>query len=98
MRLSALVVGLALLPATAHAGGTVTFGTGSLIIPMDTTYQDSGMLKAYGLVQRLLEANVPVSWVIEPTKAHGGVDFTASATDHQSGAAIAAHGYRGGPF
>lgn len=74
------------------------FASGSLVIPMDTTYQDSGTLKAFGLVYELLRANVPVHWAIEPGKAQGGVDFTASGKDVGTGAAITNHGYRAGPF
>ena len=74
------------------------FQPGSLIIPMDTTFQDSGMLASYGLVYELLRNGVEVDWTIEPGKAYGGVDFTASATDVRSSAIIAAHGYSGGPF
>lgn len=83
----------------------MTFPAGSLIIPMDTDYQDSGMLKAYGLVDKLLRAGVPVIWCINPDKtvivsAQGnfGADFSASAADFKTGAVITAHGYRGGPF
>src|SRR5260221_13808203 len=36
-----------------------TFAAGSLIVPMDTTYQDNGMLKAFGLVYDLLRKDVP---------------------------------------
>lgn len=75
-----------------------TFGTGSLIIPMDTTYQNAGMLKAYGLAYKLLSGGVPVRWVIDPGKAYGGTDFTASATDLKTSAVITNYGYRGGPF
>lgn len=75
-----------------------TYGAGAVIIPMDTTYQDLGMLKAYGLVYELLRNGVPVQWAIRSGKAHGGSDFTASATDYSSGAAVAAHAYRGGPW
>ena len=71
---------------------------GSLIIPMDTTYQDNGMLASYGLVYELLRHGVEVDWTIEPGKAYGGVDFTASATDVRSSAAIVEQGYGGGPF
>src|ERR1043165_7296417 len=74
------------------------FATVSLIIPMDTTYQDSGMLRAYGLVYDLLRQGVPVRWVIKSGKAFQGVDFVVSAVDHQTNAAIVAHGYRGGPW
>lgn len=74
------------------------FAAGSLIIPMDTDYQDLGMLRAYGLVYELLRQGVPVRWVIRSGKQPGDSDFETSATDLLSGAAIAAHGYRGGPW
>src|SRR5689334_23245079 len=75
-----------------------TFATGTLIVPMDTTYQDSGTLKAFGLVYGLLAKGVPVRWVIRSGKAHLGVDFVASATDIKTKAAVSNYGYRGGPF
>jgi uncharacterized repeat protein (TIGR01451 family)/MYXO-CTERM domain-containing protein len=76
-----------------------TFAAGTLIIPMDTTYQDSGMLKAYGLVYSLLRHDVPVRWVILPGKSLGQADFTASGKDHQNSTIIITnYGYRGGPF
>jgi uncharacterized repeat protein (TIGR01451 family)/MYXO-CTERM domain-containing protein len=74
------------------------FEAGTLIIPMDTTYQDSGMLKAYGLVYELLRNGISVHWAIRKGKQYGGTDFTASATPYPSGAAITAYGYRGGPW
>jgi hypothetical protein len=43
-----LLVAIAVFLSTGARADT--FGTGSLIIPMDTTYQDTGMLQAYGLV------------------------------------------------
>ena len=67
-----------------------TFSKGSLIIPMDTTYQDNGMLKAYGLLFALLKADVPVHWVIKAKKAAGEADFTASSKDFASSAACTA--------
>ncbi|MFZ5470318.1 MAG: Ig-like domain-containing protein, partial [Myxococcota bacterium] len=85
-------------PAVLRQEVSQSFAAGSLIIPMDTTYQDSGMLKAFGLVYQLIKQGVPVHWVIASGKSLGGVDFTASATDWQTGAAISNHGYRGGPF
>jgi hypothetical protein len=81
------------LPARAD-----TFAAGSYIIPMDTTYQDAGMLKAFGLVYNLLAHGVPVRWTIKTGKASQGTDFTATATNLNTGAAIPSHGYRGGPF
>ncbi len=83
------------LPASAAADD---FAAGSLIIPMDTDYQDMGMLRAYGLVYELLRQGVPVRWVIKTGKQLGDADFTASATDLMSGSAIEEHGYRGGPW
>lgn len=55
--------------AIATSGASYTFPTGSLIIPMDTTFQGSGgIFMAYGLVYKLLQSNIPVSWVIKPGK------------------------------
>ena len=94
---AAVAVVLAILLG-ARVARADTFASGSLIIPMDTTYQDNGMLKAYGLIYNLLSHGVPIRWVINPAKAYQGTDFTASATDLKTNAVITAHGYRGGPF
>ena len=88
-------VALAFTPTLASADD---FAVGSLIVPMDTDYQDSGMLEAYGLVYELLRQGVPVHWVIQSGKAHAGVDMTATGKDVRTGAAVVAHGYRGGPW
>lgn len=74
------------------------FPAGSIVIPMDNAFQNTGMLRAYGLVHRLLRNNVPVSWVIATGKAADGVDFVASAQNRESLAVIASASYRGGPF
>ncbi|MFO7565133.1 MAG: hypothetical protein R6X02_20975 [Enhygromyxa sp.] len=74
------------------------FAAGSLIIPMDTDYQDMGMLRAFGLVYELLHNDVPVRWAIRGDKDHLGSDFSASATDLLSGDPIPLHDYRGGPW
>jgi hypothetical protein len=74
------------------------FNTGSLVIPMDLTYQDNGMLKAYGLVYQLLQNQIKVYWLIKAPKELNEADFVASAVDVATGAAISHHGYRGGPF
>ncbi|MCC6621201.1 MAG: DUF11 domain-containing protein, partial [Deltaproteobacteria bacterium] len=87
-----------LLPARAAHANSRSFEAGALVIPMDTTYQDHGMFKAFGLVYALLRAGVPVQWVIAPGKSYGDADFTASATDHATGATITDHAYRAGPF
>ena len=90
-----IVIALAVLPAAAE---TKVYPADSLIIPMDTTYQDHGMLEAYGLVYDLLLAGVPVDWTIEPGKEYGEEDFVASAVDVATEDPVTAHGYRGGPF
>jgi len=96
-RAAAFALALALV-VPASAARADTFAVGSYIIPMDTTYQDAGMLKAYGLVYNLLRHGIPVRWVVNPAKAYQGVDFTASAVDLKTSAQIANYGYRGGPF
>ena len=89
---------LLIISLAANAGAD-TFASGSLIIPMETTYQDLGMFRAYGLVYSLLRQGVPVRWVLQPGKAFQGVDFIASAVDHQnSSLVITNHGYRAGPW
>ncbi len=90
-----------------------TFPTGSLVIPMSTTHQNNGTLRAFGLVYRLLRAGVPVHWAILTGKAAGDVDFSipstglpvsASVRSRESGLPIAvpigssAVSYRGGGF
>ncbi|WAS98828.1 MYXO-CTERM sorting domain-containing protein [Nannocystis punicea] len=91
--LAAAAVGLA--PSSAAADD---FAAGSLIVPMDTTYQDLGMFEAYGLVYELLRQGVPVRWVIKVGKGYSEIDFTATSADVRTGTAIPAHGYRGGPW
>jgi hypothetical protein len=50
---------IAMLGASAQAADQL-YQPGSLIIPMDTTYQDNGMLASYGLVYSLLRNGVEV--------------------------------------
>jgi hypothetical protein len=52
---------------TAGASGP-SFTAGSLIIPMDLSYQSRGMFQAYGLIYQLLRQNVRVYWLIDPAK------------------------------
>jgi len=94
----AIAVAAMLLAVPPASAGGKTYLADSLIIPMDTTYQNYGMFQAFGLVYDLLKSGVPVDWVVAPGKAYGAVDFTASATDVAGGASVTAHGYRGGPF
>jgi len=86
------------------------FSSGSLIVPMDIDNQDAGMLRAFGLVYKLLLNDVPVAWCIMPGKslytgatkypatASAAEDFTASAKDAKTGASLGTVHYRGGPF
>ncbi|MBT9554424.1 MAG: hypothetical protein IV100_00290 [Myxococcales bacterium] len=93
-----MMVAAVIIGGTEVARGQTDYQPGALIIPMDTTYQDVGMLRAFGLVYALLRADVPVDWVISPGKVLGEADFVASATDLATVAPVVAHGYRGGPF
>ena len=63
--LCAMLFSLVSLPAR---GAARTFDAGSLIVPMDLTYQDSGMFQAYGLLFQLLRQGIEVHWVIDPLK------------------------------
>jgi len=47
-----------------------TFEAGSLVIPMDLSYQSTGMFQAYGLIYQLLRQNVHVYWIIDPNKTY----------------------------
>lgn len=70
-------------PLTATQVPLQLIKAGSLIIPMDTINQKRPgffNLKAYGLVNELLQNEIPVRWAIKPGKAKNAVDFAASAT------------------
>ncbi|WP_418792498.1 Ig-like domain-containing protein [Phosphitispora sp. TUW77] len=72
---------------------------GSLIIPMDVTYQDKGMFLAYGLVYRLLDNGIPVKWAIKDNKAYGATDFSATTRNYTIPAETpTSKSYAGGPF
>ena len=73
------------------------YATNSLIIPMDTTYQDRAMFRAYGLVYKLLSSGVPVEWAIKSGKIYQQADFTNSFRDNRT-SATGTHAYAGGPF
>ena len=55
---------LALLVASAGTAQAEdrSFAAGSLIIPMDQSYQGTGMFQAYGLLYELLRQGIPVAW------------------------------------
>jgi len=91
------------LVSSTSSALTRTFASGSMVIPLDTTSQDTGALRAYGLAYKLLSSNVPVQWAIRAGKAAGGNDFTISAPatvkNLETGATVAVPiNYRGGPF
>lgn len=68
------------LPSPSPNIQTIT--SGSLVIPMDNAMQSvSGYfnLKAYGLVNHLLQNNIPVKWAIKAGKSKDGIDFSADA-------------------
>jgi uncharacterized repeat protein (TIGR01451 family) len=102
--LLAIAIGATFGPITAARALPMTFGAGSLIVPMDVgaNAQDMGALRAYGLVYALLRDGVPVYWAINPTKPAGGDDFALFAgtvTSVQDGTHVSLpRSYRGGPF
>jgi hypothetical protein len=65
----AAVCGSLLFASEARAADR-TFQPGSLIIPMDLSYQDTGVFQAYGLLYALLRNGIHVHWVIDPNKTY----------------------------
>ena len=84
-------------PLVATGSASKTYAVNSLIIPMDTDFQDHAILRAYGLVFKLLSNGVPVDWIVLPGKSYGQADFTADFREIKT-AATGTHAYRGGPF
>jgi hypothetical protein len=88
------ILAVSLLTGSAFAAVDQSFGTGSLIIPMDgDVYQtpaNGGIYVAYGLIYKLLNRKaadgvtadpVPVSWIIDPRKTSASApDLTVSST------------------
>lgn len=86
----------------------------SLIIPMDekqNTESNGGCpsgvnantnlfnLKAYGLAQRLLQANIPLKWAIKANKAKDDADFTGMAEQvFPTAGSAASTSFSAGPF
>jgi uncharacterized repeat protein (TIGR01451 family) len=109
-RLGAAAGFLVAIALSTPAVAQQAFSSGSLIVPMDIDNQDAGMLRAFGLVYKLLLNDVPVAWCIMPGKslytgatkypatASAAEDFTASAKDVKTGASLGTVHYRGGPF
>jgi hypothetical protein len=76
-----VVCALAIAAGAAQpaAAADHTFSAGSLIIPMDLSYQSTGMFQAYGLVYQLLRQGVHVHWVIDPNKTWHAAPCNSSA-------------------
>ncbi len=68
--LALLVAASTLLLASEARAADRTFEAGSLIVPMDLSYQDTGVFQAYGLLYVLLRNGIHVHWVISPTKTY----------------------------
>ncbi|MBA2539691.1 MAG: hypothetical protein H0V17_08660 [Deltaproteobacteria bacterium] len=79
MRSIAFVVAMLLGSMSAGAANR-TFQPGSLIIPMDLSYQDTGMFQAYGLIYALLRNNIHIHWVIDPAKTYHDTNCNSSAS------------------
>ncbi len=77
-------------------GQIETLGTGSYIINMGVVPQTtSNGLKPYGLIYDLLKNyNVPIKWVISPTKVKDGADFRYNGVDYKGGTFIIPVEYR----
>ncbi|MBI5549177.1 MAG: DUF11 domain-containing protein, partial [Deltaproteobacteria bacterium] len=76
----------------------VAFPANSIIIPMDTALQDNGTLRAFGMVHRLLRANIPVHRIALAGKVLGAVDFNVTTRPLGTADVPAARNFRGGPF
>src|SRR6187431_3017349 len=74
----------------AKATTNETISTGSFIINMGVTPQTfaNGLLP-YGMIYELTTTyNIPIKWIIEPTKAKDGIDFTHNGISYKGGAFI----------
>jgi hypothetical protein len=75
----------------AKAGTTSeNLSAGSFIVNMGVIPQTyANGMKPYGLIYELVtKYQVPVKWVIEPTKAHDGADFTYNLVQYKGGTFI----------
>ncbi|TAH41367.1 MAG: T9SS type A sorting domain-containing protein [Bacteroidetes bacterium] len=76
--------------------------SGSLIIPMDNTLQATPgyfNLMAYGLVNQLLQNNIPVKWAIKAGKIKDGIDFSATSKRIRPSVGVTtSYDFRCGPF
>jgi gliding motility-associated-like protein len=104
LRLPVFLLLLLLAHQAAAQSVSRSFAKGSLIIPMDNARQNlqPGMafnVRAYGLVNALLQNNIPVHWAINDSKSRNGTDFTASASrTYPTAIGTASVPFAGGPF
>jgi gliding motility-associated-like protein len=107
MKLSVRIVSLFVVTCLNSFGqSTLTsFKTGSLIIPMDNSKQNlissqiAFNVKAYGLVNALLQNHIPVYWIIKDAKVKDEVDFSVLAGRvSPSATAASLTDFRSGPF
>jgi hypothetical protein len=75
---------------TAYAQTNETISSGSFIVNMGITPQNDGNgIKPYGMLyDLLLNYQVPIKWVINPSKGRDGIDFSHNGTDYRGGTFI----------
>ncbi len=85
-----------LLTLNQSSAQTETIPMGSFIINMGVTPQTIGnSLKPYGMLYDLIKNNrVGFKWVINPSKAKDGIDFSHNGIDYRGGPFIIPAGFR----
>ena len=80
----------------------ITFPQGSIVVAMDNNNQAIGgpfNLKAYGLLNLLLQHEIKLNWIINSGKAWDGIDFSATAIrETPTPYPNTFYEFRGGPF
>lgn len=91
-----ILLGFSLWGSLLNAQTNETISAGSFIINMGITPQNDGNgLKPYGMIYDLLKNNqVPIKWVINPSKGRDGTDFTHNGTTYRGGTFIIPAEYR----
>ena len=95
-RIAWLLVVLCTYCADLSAQVTETFPPNSFIINMGVQPQTvANGLRPYGMIYDLVKNfNVPVYWIINPTKAKDGIDFSFQGTDFRGSAFIIPAAFR----